>query len=52
MVIGVREGVEEDGNKKNQSDFAFSLIRERVKNSPLDLDIFPVSSFKCSPCTQ
>ncbi len=35
MVIGVREGVEEDGNKKNQSDFVLWFTQSKFEEQAL-----------------
>ncbi len=38
MVIGVREGVEEDGNKKNQSDFVLWFTQSKFEEQALKWD--------------
>ena len=53
MVIGVREGVEEDGNKKNQSDFVLWFTQSKFEeqalkwNSPWGVG-YPGCHIECS----
>ena len=38
MVVGAREGVEEDGNKRNQADFALWFTTSKFENHELQWD--------------
>lgn len=38
MVVGVREGVEEDGNKKNQGDFVLWFTKSKFQDQELKWD--------------